>query len=108
MAVIPLERNAVEMGRRPNAFANVASLRPAAPEELSAIMAAAKPLSLDCTDETRAGTSMFMPSAPAHSKEIFGKEEGADGLDAESETNRAPDMPVTLTIRASASATTAS
>ena len=108
VAVIPLARIAVGIGRRPKVFANVASLRPAVPKELSAIMAAAKLLSRDCTEETRVGTSMLMPSGPAHSKEIVGIEEGTDGLEAESDTIRALDMPVTLTIRASASARTAS
>lgn len=71
-------------------------------------MDAAKLLSRDCTEEVRVGTSMFKPSGPVHSKVSVGNEEGADVLGAESDTMRALDMPVTLTMRASASAWTAS
>lgn len=96
------------MGRRPKAAANVASLRPAAPEALSAIMAAAKLLSRDCTEEARVGTSMFVPSGPVHSKVKVENDEGLAGSEAESDTMRELVMPVALATRASASARTAS
>ena len=108
VAVRPLARIAGGMGKRPKAAANATSLRPAAPEALRAIMDAAKLLSRNCTAEARVGTSMFKPSGPVHSKVSVGNEEGADGLGTESDTMRALDMPVTLTMRKSASAWTAS
>ena len=100
---MPLARTEVGMGRRPKAAEKVASLSPDSPDLLNAIMDEAKPLSRVCTTEARAGTSKFAPSGPAHSKVIFGSDDSTDAP-----RKRAPDMPVTLTMRASASASTAS
>ena len=104
MADILVAKFAMGTGRRPKAFAKAASERLSAPELVSAIIAAAKLLRRVCTTEARLETSMFSPSGPAHSNVKLGDKDS----DALSDTTRAPVMPVALTTRASASASTAS
>jgi hypothetical protein len=100
-AVILLAIIAIGMGRQPKAAAKVASASPEEPEVLKAIIAAAKLFKRNCTVEARVGMSIFAPSGPAHSNE---NEDDA----ALNETTRALAIPVTLTTRARASASTAS